>query len=130
MTSAPPHPPPLPLPLFPAPSMGNKDAATAAQYQMRVRVGQGEVIAGLDAVLPTLSQGQIAELVIPPLYAYGGATTASVPPQQQQTQQHTPSMNVQAAPIPMQPSVSPNQGWIPPPNTVLLVHVEMLQVRI
>jgi FKBP-type peptidyl-prolyl cis-trans isomerase len=40
---------------------------------MKLEIGAGHVISGLDEAVQQLSLGQTAEIVIPPLFAYGSA---------------------------------------------------------
>jgi FKBP-type peptidyl-prolyl cis-trans isomerase len=98
-----------------------QDCAYNLPHRMRVLVGQGHVIAGLDAVLPTLSQGQIAELTIPPLFAYGGATSSPATGSNESLPSRE-SLDIAGL-------SNTGSDWFPPPNTTLLVQIELIQAR-
>ena len=53
------------------------DSSYDRKMPFKFRVGDGQVVAGWDVALPKLSVGAIAEVTIPPLYAYG---TVGFPP--------------------------------------------------
>lgn len=53
------------------------DSSYDRNLPFKFRVGEGQVVAGWDVALPKMSVGAIAEVTIPPLYAYG---TAGLPP--------------------------------------------------
>ncbi|GAX17066.1 FK506-binding protein 4/5 [Fistulifera solaris] len=47
------------------------DSSYDRKLPFQFRVGEGQVVAGWDVALTKMSVGTIAEVTIPPLYAYG-----------------------------------------------------------